>query len=159
MEGSDGEGILSGRQSRKEGRVSLLFIWEFLGGRGFVEGGGGEGVFSGHQFTREGGVSLLCIWKFLGGRGFVEGSEDEGNFSGHQFTREGGVSLPCTRKFLGRGEMWEGRGMSFLSCTFILLLDNGCVGGFVSFCDICVGFSFNYAPILAVVLAFICMYD
>ena len=124
MEGSDGEGILSGRQSRKEGRVSLLCIWEFLGGRGFVEGGGGEGVFSGHRFTRE-----------------------------------GGVSLPCTRKILGGGEMWEGRGMSFLSCTFILLLGDGCVGCFVSFCDICVGFSFGFAPILAVVLAFSCIYD
>ena len=67
MEGSDGEGILSGRQSRKVGRVSLLCIWEFLGGRGFVEGGGGEGVFLGHQFTREGGVSLPCTRMFLGG--------------------------------------------------------------------------------------------
>ena len=38
MEGSEGEGIFSGRHSTKEGGVSLLCIWNFLGGRGFVEG-------------------------------------------------------------------------------------------------------------------------
>ena len=75
----------------------------------------------------------------------MEGSECEGIFSGH-------------RKFLGGGEMWEGRGMSFLSCTLLLLLGDGCVGGFVSFWDICVGFSLGLAPISAVVLAFSLMY-